>query len=577
MRLHPALVLLLLVAGVAFVYAPVVGHEFVGFDDYLYVRDHPWLRDPLDLAWLRRALMEPYAAYWIPLTMALYRIDAALWGPGPTGILLTNAALHALDTGLLFLVMRRMTGATGRSAFVAAAFALHPQHVESVAWATERKDVLAAFFWIAAMGLHAYAHAGPPDTDARSRSSSASGAVAGRDPGRRGADLGVALCMALGSMAKPSLVTLPLSLVVLDYWPLGRLRAPGGSVGSIDPARLRRALLEKTPLFAIAAGAALLVVGSQRAMGGQRFADHVDAGVRLANAVESVVLYLGQAIAPVGLSPFYSLDPARRIGWMPFAAALGLVGVSALVWRVRSRQPWLLAGWLWLGINLAPVLGLVGVGMQARADRWMYLPSIGLAWMVAWGVAPLVRSRAWPAASVASGCTRGHLPGWGGVLLVAALLSVWIGLARRQVHVWRDTHSLFTHALEVDPTNWYAHHRLAVWHRLRNEPAEAERHYIASLVAMPQQAYTQGELADVLTEQGEIGLADRLYRNVARTGWHDRRAAERLGRIFLAEGRAEPARSLLARAVERRPMDETLRRDLARAASRLERHGDRAR
>lgn len=524
----------LLVAGVVAVFGQVAHHELVDFDDYIYLRDNPWMREPLDLAWIRRALFEPYAAYWIPLTWLSYRIDLELFGEAPGGILLVNAVLHASNVLLVYRIFLAFAGKPWQGAFVAAAFALHPLHVESVAWASERKDVLSTFFFLLGMAFY----------------------LSGRRGGsRRWTELAVAACLGLGLLAKPMLVTFPLALLILDFWPLARFSSRG--VDAIDGARIAGLVVEKLPLFAMAFGAGLVVLSTQESMGGTRFTADRSLIDRSAHACIAYVWYLEKTVWPVGLSVIHplSLDPVNRLHALGAATLLAAVGVACVF--QAQRRPWLLAGWLWFLVHLAPVIGIIGVGMQAWADRWMYVPLLGPAWIVAWSVGEWVERNPGLASHRAK-------------RVVAAAAAVGVigafGIAsHRQVAVWRNTRTLFLHALDVDPENWFAHHRLAVWHRSRSELADAERHYVASLRSLPGQAHTQGELADVLLQQGQSGLAERLYANVSQTGLHDLSADLRLGRIFLAEGRFDDAKHWLARAASRRPQDEILARELEQA------------
>lgn len=542
--------MLLLVASVVAVFGQVAGHQWVDFDDYIYLRDNSWLREPLDSAWIRRALLEPHAAYWIPLTWLSYRIDFLLFGAAPGATLLVNVALHALNVLLVYRIFARMTGAEGPSAFVAAAFALHPLHVESVAWASERKDVLSAFFFLAGMGLHARLHS-------NTRMGGGDAGPAGRVRPALG-ELAVALCLALGLLAKPMLVTFPLALLILDFWPLGRFLR--GEDGLVDLRCAARLVIEKLPLFAMAFGAGLVVLSTQESMGGRSFTADRPLGDRVAHAPIAYVWYFAKSLWPTGLSVFHPLPQAAPDRLASLLAFCALAVVSVLCAREARRRPWLFAGWLWFLIHLAPVIGIVGVGMQAWADRWMYVPLLGLAWIVAWAF------EEW--------AERGRLPGSlrarqrGAAGLATVLLFAWAFASHRQVAVWRDTSTLFRHAIAVDPDNWYAHHRLAVWHRSRGELVEATHHYVESLLARPAQAYTQGELADVLRQQGETALATLLYANVSRTGLHDRSASLRLGRIFLEAGRLDEAVFLLERARAERPDDGAIARELEQARQR---------
>lgn len=509
-----AISLALVLASVA-VFAPVRDHTLVDFDDYIYLRDNPRMDEPLDGEWLWRNLNEPYAAYWIPLTWLSYRIGVAAHGNVAACHLLVNVGFHAINSVLLFYVLFRMTRARWRSAFVAAVFALHPLHVESVAWASERKDVLSACFWLLAMLAHAarWDPARPPRSEARAR----------------WLELSVAAALALGLLAKPSLVTLPFSLLLLDFWPLRRFECDAG----FDFRALGRATFEKLPLFGLCLGAGTMVFFTQQSMGGMNFASDLSWPVRLANAVGSYFVYIGDAFWPTGLAVFYPHPTLLPPLWRPLAALAGLLLISALAFRQWRRRPWFTAGWFWFLGNLVPVIGIVGVGMQSHADRWMYLPLIGLAVIVAWGANEAIERRPRVRAAVATAA----------VIALCALAVT----ARMQVVVWRDTRALFEHAVHVVPDNWFAHHRLAVLHRNEGRLQAAESAYLEALIVMPGYAYAQGELADVLAAQGRSAAAELLYANVPKTGWLDPQAGPRLAAVLRSTGHEAAAAALRER------------------------------
>ncbi|MFL6233870.1 MAG: glycosyltransferase family 39 protein [Thermoanaerobaculia bacterium] len=353
------------------------------------------------LAW---AMTAKVASNWHPLTMLSHMLDSQLFGLDPAGHHATSLLLHLGNVLLLFEVLRRMTGAAGRSAAVAALFAVHPAHVESVAWVAERKDVLSALFWILAMGAWArYA----------------------RQPSI-GRYLLVALLMTLGLTAKPMVVTLPFALLLLDVWPLDRL-----ALG------WRRLLIEKLPLLALSAASSLITLQYQKTSLAPL--DVVPWSLRAANALVSYVAYLGKLFLPRHLAVFYPI-PLEIPAWKIAGAALLLIALTAFsVWRAR-REPWLLTGWLWFLGTLVPVIGLVQVGRQAMADRYTYLPSIGLFLAVVWSVAGLGRKHR--------------------ALLAAAATIVILALAaitRIQISYWSDSATLYRHALAVTGDNYLAH------------------------------------------------------------------------------------------------------------------------
>jgi len=354
------------------------------------------------LAWATTAKV---ASNWHPLTMLSHMLDGQLYGLDPAGHHATSLLLHLANVLLLFEVLRRMTGAVGRSAVVAALFAVHPTHVESVAWIAERKDVLSALFWILAMEAWAR-YARQPSI------------------GRYGL---VALLMILGLMAKPMVVTLPFALLLLDVWPLERLRLGW-----------RWLAVEKLPLLALSAASSLITLRYQETSLAPL--DAVPWSLRAANALVSYVAYLGKLFWPRDLAVFYPIPPAIPL-WKAAGAALLLAAITALaVWRTR-REPWLPTGWLWFLGTLVPVIGLVQVGRQAMADRYTYIPSIGLFLAVVWSVAELLKEHRAVLATVAGI----------GILALAAITRVQIGY-------WADSATLFRHALAAtDDGNYLAH------------------------------------------------------------------------------------------------------------------------
>jgi tetratricopeptide (TPR) repeat protein len=509
-------------------YLQVRGHEFLGWDDPGYVIANPVLR--LGLGWegLRRILAEPYMLNWIPLTSLSLQIDYRLYGLSPAGYLLTNVALHTLSSLILYAAFARMTGARGRSAFVAAVFALHPLHVESVAWVSERKDVLSGLFFM--LGL--YAHA---------RFAERPG------PGRLAL---TSLLLLLGLLSKPSLVVFPFVLLLLDVWPLGRIAGRGAALGS----SLRRALLEKIPMLLLVAAFAALAFVLQRDAGAMSGLDALPLGARLQNALESYLVYAARSCWPSGLAVFYPHEAGASPLWMGGAAALFLLGVSALVARLARTRPYLAVGWLWYLGTLLPAIGLIQVGSQARADRYMYLPLIGLSILLAWGVHDLLgRLRAPRLAAPAA---------------LASLAALWV-CTWQQVGHWRNTATLFEHALAVTHRNYLAHEQLADFHLRAGDTAAAERHYREALAIRPDWATARFGLADVRARQGDLAGAIEGYERELRSHPDHPKVAGRYGFALLRAGRLAEARAQLERAVAEDPGAAPLRAALAVAYGQL--------
>jgi tetratricopeptide (TPR) repeat protein len=474
---------LLLVASTFAVYAPVRHHEFLRYDDDRTVTGNLELRSGLSRESVVRAFSDVRYANWIPLTRISLQLDHALFGLDPAGFHLTNVALHAAAALLLFLALLRMTGGLYESAFVGAVFALHPLHVESVAWVSSRKDVLSGVFFMAALLAWAR-HAERPGL----RRYAATGAW-----------------VVLGLLSKPTLVTLPLVLLLLDYWPLDRLRSDRTG-RRIDGRRLSRALLEKLPLLLLAAVAGLVTLHAQRAAGTIAADELIPVSARWSNALQSSVVYAWKSLWPSGLAVFYP-HPLEPSAWRSGLCAALLAAFTSAALAGARRRPYALVGWLWYLVTLAPVIGIVQVGAQARADRYTYLPLCGLAIAVAWGAPDLLaRLRRRRVALAAAG------------LLCVAAMALSTRLSLRH---WSDTLALFDRALQVTDANALAHH---------NRGSELQR---------------LGRLDEALADFGE---ASRL-----RPDW----AAPRLGiaAVHLAQGRTDVALAALRREVERDPTD----------------------
>ncbi len=519
---------------VAAVFHPVREHDFVHYDDDFYITENPQLRSGLSVENLKRAFTEPYGANWIPLTTLSFQLNHALHGIEPAGFLLTNAVLHGLATLLLFAALARMTRATWPSAFVAAVFAIHPLHVESVAWAAERKDVLAGLFWMLAMLAWArYAE----------RPSFGRYAL-------------VALCLALGLLSKPIVVTLPFALLLLDYWPLRRL-APAGADAPwpIDRSRLARALLEKLPLLGLVAATSAITVIIYVRAGEIRHSDVLPLDDRLANAAVAYVIYLAQSAWPDDLAVFYPHPWGRLPGWQVAGSAALLALLSALALRWARTRPYLAVGWLWYLGTLVPVIGVVQIGLQAHADRYMYLPLVGLALALAWGVADGVSGRR----RARSLCAVAGAAAIAGLALAAA----------QQLKTWRDAQALFEHAIAVTDDNFLAHKNLADALLQRGRAEQAELHYREALRIWPDWTDAQLGRANLLAAQGRIGEALAHYAEIARREPDDPRAAGHYGLALLRAGRFSEARDQLERALAGHAGVAELHAGMALASSQL--------
>jgi tetratricopeptide (TPR) repeat protein len=436
-------------------YAPVYHFGFVNFDDPDFGPENPHVRGGLTLDGAIWAFTSSYAANWVPLTWLSHMADWSLFGFQSGAHHLTNVLLHALSTLLLFGVLYQMTGERWPSALVAFLFGLHPLHVESVAWIAERKDVLSGLFWF--LTIWAYV-----------RYAERPGAV-------RYAVLLAAFAM--GLLAKPMLVTLPFVLLLLDAWPLRRAAV---------------LVREKAPLFALAVGASLATYLVQRGGGAVISLNSISLGERVANAIVSYWAYLWQMVWPMRLAVFYPFP--EKLSW-PVAAACAVVvvGITLLLVRMFRRAPFLLVGWLWYLGTLVPVIGLVQVGEQARADRYTYVPLVGIFVMVAWSVAAVVRR--WPRTKWA---TCGVL----GAIGVACLV-----LTRMQVGYWKDSESLFRHAIDVTQGNYVAYNNLGVVERDRHRLTQAIGDYQEALRIRPSSLEAHNNLSEALLKEGRLDEA----------------------------------------------------------------------
>ncbi|HVP68122.1 MAG TPA: tetratricopeptide repeat protein [Anaeromyxobacteraceae bacterium] len=477
-------VALALAIAVAGVYGNASNLGFVNLDDPQYVYQNPQVRGGLTLDGIAWAFTTAHASNWHPLTWVSHMVDVQVFGiePGPPHVV--NVLLHFVASLLLFLFLRSGTGRPWPSATVALLFAVHPLHVESVAWISERKDLLSAVFWMAA--CLAYVHYARAPSVTRY--------------------VGVALALAASLLAKPMAVTLPFVFLLLDYWPLGRMPVSEGS-----GRRLGRLVLEKLPLFGLSAASSVASFLAQYRGGAVSvplaMAGPLGLPTRVGNAVLSYVAYLTKAAWPEGLVPLYphpGLDAAGFPAWKATGAALLLLGVTAAVLLQARKRPYLPVGWFWYLGTLVPVIGLVQIGLQGMADRYTYIPLVGIFVALTWWVADLAgRDARWRAAAALAG------------VLAAAGLGL---VARRQVSYWKDSFTLFGHAVSVNPENWLA------WRNLGGAYQEADRHDEAircleeSLRRMPYTDETWNALAVSYSRVGRHAEAAGAFRRAVDYG-----------------------------------------------------------
>ena len=507
--LHPssfilALLYALLAASVLSVYFRAGDNGFLTYDDSLYVTANPHLAPPITLAKLGWAFTSFHAANWHPLAWLSHMADCGLFGVNPRAHHLVNVAFHLANTLLLFELLRRMTGQWGRSAVVAALFALHPLHVESVAWVAERKDVLCGLFFL--LALLAYrAYAGKPSA------------------ARYGA---VAALFTLSLMAKPMAVTLPFVLMLLDYWPLGRWT--GADKDGLAAGRVR-CVLEKMPLLALAVLSCIVTVAAQRHAGAIQSAEVFPWSMRLANVPIAYLQYLFKTFWPAHLAAFYP-HPGPMAGMRLFrvgAGVLGLLLVSAGVWLSRRKTPYLLAGWCWFVGMLVPAIGIVQVGAQGMADRYTYLPLIGVFIAVVWGVADAGQTMRLPRVLMAG-------------MAIAVLAACGVA-ASAQLQYWKDSVTLFTHALKTTGPNEFV--RCALGKALLEEGRlpEAAEELLAALELDDYLTQAHTALGVVYLKQGRLADASNHLEQALRLDPNDTDAHIGLGNALNRLGRSEEA------------------------------------
>lgn len=440
-------------------------------DDSFYVKLNPFITNGLTTRGIVHAFTSFDCANWHPLTWMSHMLDCQLYGLNPAGHHATSLLFHVANALLCFVVLSRMTGSVWRSGFVAALFAVHPLHVESVAWISERKDVLSAFLWM--LTMYAYVlYVRRPDAAAYGF---------------------VLVFYALGLMSKPMLVSLPLVLLLLDFWPLRRLE-PG-----------RRLFLEKAPLFAMSAASCVVTLFAQRAGGAYASLELIPIVDRFGNAAISYWAYLAKTIWPARLAPFYPLIGPHLPVWKAAGAGIALAVATVLVVRSRARYPYLMVGWLWYLVTLVPVIGLVQVGGQSMADRYTYVPLVGIFVAVAWLVPELVAARCGAWAKLASVC--------GAALIPALAVCTYV-----QAGFWHDSRTLFEHALRVTRPSAFAYDCLGQALANQNDLPGAIAQFRKATKALPPYPQAYLDLGHALDMAGNTRDAVIQWRKAIRFG-----------------------------------------------------------
>jgi len=546
---------ILLASLVWLVFGQTLGHQFVNLDDESYVYANPVVSQGLTAQAIGWASTHIVSHNWHPLTTISHMVDCQLFDLKPAGHHFTNVMLHTIAAILLLIVLHQMTGALWRSAFVAAIFAIHPLRVESVAWIAERKDVLSAVFFMLTIG--AYVQFVRRPTFLRY--------------------LILSIFFALGLMSKPMLVTVPFVLLLLDYWPLRRFQTARSTISKL--------LLEKIPLLILAAPVAAVTVVIQRH--GINSVENLSPPWRIGNAFVSLLIYIRQMLWPFDLAVFYPHSGDQLPLWQIAISSALFIAITAAVFVVRKQRPYFLSGWLWYVSMLAPVIGIIQVGSQAHADRYTYLPQIGLYLAATWGMADF--SLRWPNGRLILRISAGFVLG----------LSMW--RAWNQASFWRDSQSLWNHALTATDDNDLAHERLAsalldkdrpdeaivqaqlainlkadnasaqndfgVALARRGQPEEAITHFWKALEADPNLSRLHYNIANVLVAKGDAAQATLHYQKQLEIDPNFAEAHNNFATLLLREGHLDQATDHLAKALQLKPNYAEARNNLAVALS----------
>jgi tetratricopeptide (TPR) repeat protein len=499
------IICLIMILATLVVFWRLPSHEFVGFDDDVYVYENLFVQKGLSEEGFTWAFKTFRTGNWHPLTWLSHMLDCQLFGLDPGMHHLTNLFFHIANSLLLYLVLRKMTGTQWRSAFVASLFALHPLHVESVAWVAERKDVLSTFFWLLTMWSYAFYTERP----AVNRY------------------MLTLLFFALGLMAKPMLVTLPFVLLLTDYWPLHRVQmfrfTNNRQARKFSSFQL---IWEKVPFFTLATASIVVTLIAQKAGGAVTSLDVLPIKIRIANAFISYISYIAKMIWPRNLAVLYPM-PNIFLAWQAAVAGLLLFLISLVLIRAMRRRPYLGVGWFWYIGTLFPVIGLVQVGVQSMADRYTYVPLIGLFILLTWGVHDLM-GRWRHGRIVAATCAA------------LTLLGFMAG-ASFQVRHWKTSTTLFTHALGITSNNWLMHYNLGVTLAKEGKLNEAISHYSEALRIKKNYAIAHNNLGVALTKQGKLNEAISHYSEALRIKKNYAIAHNNLGVALRLQGRLDEA------------------------------------
>jgi protein O-mannosyl-transferase len=603
------LLAVMVVLGTMAVYWPATRGGFINYDDDLLVTANPEVQKGLTGEGMELAWFHPVNCLWHPVTVMSHMLDCQLFGLNPWGHHLTSVLLHGLNAGLIFALLQQMTGATWRSLLVAALFAVHPLRVESVAWVAERRGVLSGFFGL--LALMAYARYARGKSEGRRPKPEGNPKAEGRDPKPEVSDRGPFSHLpssnfyllslgffACGLMSKPTIITLPCVMLLLDYWPLGRMKneecsdtqhAPRDTLHVLR-STLFRLVREKLPFLALVAVSSVVTFVVQMRAGALAPIEVIPLGVRIGNALISYCLYLGKLFWPTDLAvlyphPMWAIIYQRSwhlpLGQVVLAGGL-LLGISALVWVLRQRHPCLLVGWLWYCGTLVPVSQLIQTGTHGMADRYTYLPSLGMMLLAVWGAYELMQGKS--EIRSPNGGPAGLLSGFGTRISAlfrasgfglrisygagCAAIVLCMALTRQQIGYWRDTEALFRHAREVTKNNYAVPANLGIVYSRRGQLDEAIREYREALRLNPFYALAHYNLGNALFQKGQVDEAIQHYQESIRLLPMYVEPYNNLGLALAQKGQTDEAIRQFKQAVHLKPDDADVHYNLGAALGR---------
>ena len=526
-RLDVILCLLLIVVTFS-VFFQVRNHNFLNYDDTSYVTENSHVQAGLTRKGIAWAFTTTHASNWHPLTWLSHMLDCMLFGLRPGMHHLSNLLFHIANIVLLFLILKRMTGALWRSVFVVAMFALHPLHVESVVWVAERKDLLCTLFWLLTMWAYIRYSERP----------------------RFITYSWILLFFILGLMSKPMIVTLPFVLLLMDYWPLKRLQVNRWNKEHSQKTQkmpVSRLIWEKIPLFILTAISSIMTLHAQSKGGSVASLDAITLKVRIINALVSYIGYIGKMAWPHRLAVFYPHKQVMPM-WKPIGAGLLLVCISVLVIQARRKSPYLSVGWLWYLGTLVPVIGIVQVGAQSMADRYTYLPLIGLFIIIAWGINDLVPRWRYKTLLLA--------------LFISAMLLTSVIYTWLQIGYWQNSISLFKHTLDVTDRNFVAHYNLGKALEDDGRFEEALNHFSSALQIKPNYVEAQYNLGVIFGRMGDHHRELKAYMRAIQIKPDYAKAYANLGAVCAEMGLYSKAIWALKEALRLNPDDRVTQRNL---------------